>query len=263
MKMNFQTASLGIPILLCVVAWQLAGAQPSDSTITENSPVLSTEEIVNNLIRRNLERAQELTAYQGTRTYRLDYRGFPGSRAAEMVVDVSYQAPPGKPASKEFTIRSESGSKLLIERVFKKVLQSEKESVAEENQRGVALNHDNYKFSFVGREKTPTGFVYILSVEPRTQNKLLYRGRIWVDATDFAVMRIEAEPAKNPSFWTKETQIEQVYSKVGDFWLPRSNRSTTTVRLGGHASFTIDYGEYRITAFTPSRPPGNDLAGFR
>ena len=71
-----------------------------------------------------------------------------------------------------------------------------------ENQRGVALNHDNYNFSFVGREKTPTGFVYILAVEPRTQNKLLYRGRIWVDATDFAVMRIEAEPAKNPSFWT-------------------------------------------------------------
>ena len=88
-------------------------------------------------------------------------------------------------------------------------------------------------------------------------------GRIWVDATDFAVMRIEAEPAKNPSFWTKETQIEQIYSKVGDFWLPRSNRSTTTVRLGGHASFTIDYGEYRITAVNPSRPPGNDVAGFR
>ena len=42
----------------------------------------------------------------------------------------------GKEASKEFTIRSESGSKLLIERVFKKVLQSEKEAVAEENQRG-------------------------------------------------------------------------------------------------------------------------------
>jgi hypothetical protein len=263
MKVNFPTATLGMPILLCVVAWQLAGAQPSDHTIPENPPALGTEEIVNNLVRRNLERSRALTAYQGTRTYRLDYRGFPGSRAAEMVVDVSYKAPEDKAASKEFTIRSESGSKLLIERVFKKVLQSEKESVAEENQRGVALNHDNYNFSLVGHEKMPSGFVYILSVEPRTQNKLLYRGRIWVDATDFAVMRIEAEPAKNPSFWTKETQIEQVYSKIGDFWLPRSNRSTTTVRLGGHALFTIDYGEYRITAVAPSRSPGNDLAGFR
>ena len=41
-------------------------------------------------------------------------------------------------------------------------------------------------------------------------------------------MRMEGEPAKNPSFWTKDTKIEQVYAKVGNFWLPRSNRSTTT-----------------------------------
>ena len=74
-------------------------------------------------------------------------------------------------------------------------------------------------------ESTPTGQHYVLTVEPRTENKLLYRGRIWVDAEDFAVVRIEAAPAKNPSFWTKETKIEQVYAKVGDFWLPLSNQA--------------------------------------
>jgi hypothetical protein len=263
MKVKLHAVSLGVPILVCLVVWQLAGARPADPTIRENEAVLGTDEIVNNLVRRNLERSRALAAYQGTRTYRLEYRGFPGSRTAEMVVYVAYKARSDKEASKEFTIRSESGSKLLIERVFKKVLQSEKESVAEEKQRGVALNRDNYNFSLVGHEKTPNGFVYILSVEPRTQNKLLYRGRIWVDAADFAVMRIEAEPAKNPSFWTKETQIEQVYTKVGEFWLPRSNRSTTTIRLGGHALFTIDYGDYQITATTPSRPPGNSVAEYK
>jgi len=66
------------------------------------------------------------------------------------------------------------------------MLQSEKEAATAENQRAVALNGDNYRFSLVGQEKTPSGSAYILSVEPRTQNKLLYRGRIWVDATDFA-----------------------------------------------------------------------------
>lgn len=271
MKINIHAASLSFSILIfliCIGAWQLAGAQPSNPTIRENSTALSTEEIVSNLVQRNLERSRALAAYRGTRTYRLDYRGFPGSRAAEMVVDVSYKAPGTKGATKEFTIRSESGSKLLIERVFKKMLQSEKEAVAEENQRGVALNRENYSFSLIGQEKigqekTPGGSVYILSVEPRTQNKLLYKGRIWVDAADFAVMRIEGEPAKNPSFWTKETQIEQVYTKVGDFWLPRSNRSTSTIRLGGHAVFTIDYEDYQITAPTPSQPPGNDVAGYR
>src|SRR5262249_51541178 len=150
-----------------------------------------------NLVKRNQERSQALAAYQGTRTYRLEYRGFPGARAAEMVVDVSYRASGGRAASKEFSIRSESGSKLIIERVFKRMLQSEKDSASEENQRGVALNRDNYNFTLAGQEKTPGGLAYILAVEPRTQNKLLYRGRIWVDAADFAVMRIEAEPAKN------------------------------------------------------------------
>lgn len=254
--MYLRSASLGVPILICIGVLQMAGAQPSDIATL---PVLSTEEVVNSLVRKNLERSRALRAYQGTRTYRLEYHGFPSSRTAEMVVDVSYTAP----GTKEFNIRSENGSKLLIERVFKRMLQSEKEANTEENQRGVALNPENYRFAMVGQEKTPDGFVYILSVEPRTQNKLLYRGRIWVDARDFAVMRMQGEPAKNPSFWTKETQIEQVYSKVGDFWLPRSNRSTTTVRLGGRALFTIDYRDYQITSATQSQRTGNAVAGNR
>ena len=77
-----------------------------------------------------------------------------------------------------------------------------------------------------------------------------------MDAEDFAVTRIEAAPAKNPSFWTKETKIEQVYTKVGDFWLPASNRSTSAIRLGGQANFTIDYQNYLITEATAVSTPG-------
>ncbi len=231
-------------VLLLVVAIpclrQSAGAE------TPNAP-LNAEQVVNNLVQKNLERAQALMSYEGTRIYRLDYHGFPGARSAEMVVDVKYQSP----ASKEFSIRSETGSKLLIERVFNKLLQSEKEALAEENQRRTALNHDNYLFTMAGYETTPAGPVYILLVEPRAKNKFLYRGRIWVDANDFAVTRIEGEPAKNPSFWTKDTKIEQIYAKVGDFWLSALNRSASTIRLGGRASFSIEYKDYQITAATP------------
>jgi hypothetical protein len=258
MKVHLYPASLALPVLICAAAWQVAWAQTSSPAI-QAPALLGTEEIVSNLVRQNIKRSRMLAAYHGTRTYRLEYHGFPSSRAAEIIVGVSYRAP----STKEFTVTSESGSKLLIERVFKKMLQSEKEAVTEENQRALALNRDNYSFALVGHEKTPGGLAYILSVEPRTQNKLLYRGRIWVDAADFAVTRIDAEPAKNPSFWTKETHIEQVYTKVGDFWLPRSNRSTTAIRLGGRALFTIDYADYQITATTAPRQPENDVAGYR
>ncbi len=255
MKPNRHCARFTLSLSLLIGLLQAAAAQPSDGSATAPAG-LSAEEVVTRLVQRNLERARALEAYQGTRVYRLEYHGFPGSRSAEMVVDVKYRTP----GTKEFTVRSEKGSQLVIERVFKRMLQSEKEAVSEENQSHVALNRDNYNFVLSGHETTPAGLFYILSVEPRTNNKLLYRGRIWVDAQDFAVTRIEGAPAKNPSFWTKDTKIVQVYTKVGDFWLPASNRSTSAIRLGGQANFTIDYQNYQITAATEVQPPDN-LAG--
>jgi hypothetical protein len=215
--------------------------------------------VVNKLVRRNLERAQGLAAYQGTPIYRLEYRGFLASRSAEMVVDVRYKSP----ETKEFMILSETGSKLLIERVFKKLLQSEKEALVEENPRDTAVNRDNYKFAQVGYENTPTCALYVFSVEPRTKNKFLYRGRIWVDAKDFALVRLQGEPAKNPSFWTKDTKIEQTYAKVSDFWFPVLNRTTTSIRLGGRAYLTIEYKDYRTTAAPSLNDSNSTVAGYQ
>ena len=137
--------------------------------------------------------------------------------------------------------------------MFKKLLQSEKEALEAENLRRTALNEENYVFTLLDYEITSAGSRYVLSVEPRRKDKFLYSGRIWVDAEDFAVVRIEAEPAKNPSFWTKSTKIEHRYVKVNSFWLPAQNHSLTTVRFGGHADLTIDYQDYQVT---PARLPG-------
>jgi len=258
MKSRLHIALLSAQLLMCVSVWQPVTAQTSNTPAIEVRTALTAEQVVDNLVRRNLERAQALAAFQGTRIYRLEYHGFPGSRSAAMVVDVRYKSP----GTKEFTIRSETGSKLLIDRVFKKLLQSEKEALADENPRRTALNRDNYKFAQVGYDSTPTGSLYILSVEPRTKNKFLYRGRIWVDAEDFAVVRLEGEPAKNPSLWTKDTKIEQIYARVGDFWFPTSNRSTTSIRLGGRAYLTIDYKDYQTTAVPPLSDGNSTVAGF-
>jgi len=89
-------------------------------------------------------------------------------------------------------------------------------------------------------------FYAMLAVEPRRKDKFLYEGRIWIDAQDFAVVRLEAKPAKDPSFWTRSSLIEQVYTKVGQFWLPLRNHSVSAVRLGGTADLTIQYKDYRI-----------------
>jgi hypothetical protein len=259
MKIHLHIGLLSVQFLMCVGAWQPATAQPSNTPAIEpRTSLLTAEQVVDKLVQRNLERAKALAAYQGARIYRFEYHGFPSSRTAEMTVAVNYRSP----ETKEFSIQSETGSRSIIDRVFHKLLQSEKEALTGENQTRIALNNDNYRFALTGYESMPTGPCYILSVVPLTKSKFLYRGRIWVHAEDFAVVRIEAEPAKNPSFWTKETRIEQTYAKVGDFWLPHSNRSSSAIRLGGHADFTIDYLDYKITAGAPLNTPTN-VAGYR
>jgi len=239
----------GLIILKLLLGTELCLAVGQASPTVDQNPrrQLNAEQVVENLVRMNQERAHALLAYQATRVYRLEYKGFPGGRTAEMVVKVKYQAP----ATKEFEVISQTGSKVLIDRVFKKLLQSEKEAFEAENQKHIAINQENYEFAMIGYEEGTRGPCYVLSVKPRTKNKYLFQGKIWVSAEQFAIVKIQGEPAKNPSFWIKDTEIETLYVNVNDFWLPEHNHSVTAVRLGGHADFSIEYKNYQVTGASP------------
>lgn len=81
-----------------------------------------------------------------------------------------------------------------------------------------------------------------------------------MDGDDYAVVRIEAQPSENPSFWIRDTQIQHIYEKQGHYWLPKHNVSVTKVRMGGTATLTIDYENYNYvravdSALQPSPAP--------
>ena len=126
--------------------------------------------------------------------------------------------------------------------------------MSEENQQRTAMTPENYTFQVVDYQKTDAGEFYVLDAQPRTKNKFLFEGRVWVDAKDFAVTRVEGQPAVNPSWWTVNTDFKRSYQKIGDFWLPESNESETKVRVFGTAVLTIEYREYAI------RPAGVTVA---
>jgi hypothetical protein len=221
-----------------------------ESASAAKSAPLPVAQVVENLQRRNALRAAALTQFMGTRTYRMQYRGFPSDHDAEMVVQVAYHAP----SSKKFTIVSQTGSKFIAEHIFKKLLEGEQEASNEENRRRSSLSTENYDFALAGYEDTPEGGRYVLDLIPKTKNKFLYRGKIWVDAQDFAVVRIEGEPGKNPSFWIKKTEVNHRYVKVNDFWLPAENHTESVIRLGGTATLSIEYRDYKIIEAAPLSP---------
>jgi hypothetical protein len=239
-----------IHIVTILIGWgalttvpQVLGADSEAPRSSIPSPSLSADQVVDNLVRRNQERARALLHSQGTRVYHLAYRGFPGDRDAEMVVKATYDSP----SSKQFTVVSEHGSKLILNRVFKKLLEGEKEAAQPEISARSQLNRDNYDFELVGYEPSSSGGQYVLRVSPKSRSKYVYSGKVWVDGVDFAITQIEAEPSQNPSFWTKKSEIHHEYKKVGAFWLPARNESVSYIRLGGRATLTIEYKDYRVT----------------
>jgi hypothetical protein len=230
-------------ILLCVFAlFTVAPAQ--DATTLRSVTNTNAREIVARIAENNRKRQQGLQSYTGQREYHLLYTGFGGRHEADLVVSVKYQSPDNK----DFTAVSESGSHVIVNRVFNKILETEKEAADQKSQASTALSEENYEFELLGQEDLDGRPAYVFHVEPKTANRLLYRGRVWVDAQDFALCKIEGEPAKRPSMWISKVEVHHRYQKIGDFWLPAQNVSNTDVRIGGHATLSIQYRDYKVNS---------------
>jgi hypothetical protein len=230
---------------MAVVSIFLAGAIGLAHADSPAAQTLNVAEIVGRMQRHNEAQSAGLQHYHAVRHYSVEYQSIYKHIAAAMEVEVNYD----KGSGKSFRIVSQSGSKLLCEKVLKRAVDSEREAAQDKG--STALTPANYRFELAGSESLGGRQAYILHVEPITASKFLYRGKVWVDATDFAVVKIEAEPAKNPSFWITRTLILSTNMKTGEFWLPQRNRSESKVRIGGTAVFTIDYGKYEIESNAP------------
>jgi hypothetical protein len=224
----------GAAMLMCAITAR-AVTHPDAMATDRNA---GTAAIVQRLVESNKDRADRLPECTSKRHYHIEFHGLGRNMAADMDVDVTDHGS----AAREFHVTSESGSHVLLDHVLKKLLDNEED--AARNREATSLTPQNYNFVLVGNTTEDGRPLFILEVEPKIHRKLLYRGRIWVDATDYAVVRIEAQPAENPSFWIRSTQIHHVYAKVGDFWLPQRNLSESKIRFGGTATLTIDYGSY-------------------
>jgi hypothetical protein len=217
-------------LLLSACSWSQSGGGAAPDTT----------QIVQSIAGHDQMQAKVLQRYQALRHYEIEYHGFLRNITAKMDVELEYDASSGK----SFQVISQSGSHTLCEKVLKRALDSERD--ASQDRGAHALTMANYKFQLLGSDTLEGRPTYVLQVEPLTGSPYLYRGKIWVDAADGAVSKMDVQPAKNPSFWISQTLIHQTSSRIGNFWLPRQNRSETRVRIGGKAVLTIDYGPYQI-----------------
>jgi len=203
-----------------------------------NQALPSADDVVAKMVESDNQRQAALHGYTGVRRYTLENSRH--HKRAEMLVTVACL----DNGSKEFQTVSASGWGTARSHVFPKLLEGESEASKPDVRERSRITPQNYSFEMVGKDYVNQRPVYVMDIAPKSQNKYLVQGRMWVDAEEYAIVRIEGKPAKNPSFWIKSVHFVHAYEKNGPFWLPVVDRSVTDARIIGNTELTIEYFDY-------------------
>jgi hypothetical protein len=213
---------------------------PASPVIAADGPGTppTADQIVARMAANDLQRQLSTEGYAGMRRYVLENHKF--HKRAEMLVQVQGE----QNGTRHFEVVSEEGWSGAHKHVLRKMLDSESEASRPEMRASARILPENYDFELVGTEQLAGRPAYILEIRPKRNEKYLFRGRIWVDAEDYALARAEGKPAKKPSFWTRDIHFVQVYQKCGSLWFPLSTQSVTEAHIFGTTDVTIEYFDY-------------------
>jgi hypothetical protein len=237
---NIEQRQLRMTIALLVVCFtllpaaaHLQGQTASDTLQSSSSEVLSLDTIVENMTRARAENRNRFRPFVVTRNYRMFGQDQTKPRS-EVTVTISFTPP----ARKTFVILQSSGG--IGERTVRRILQSESESA--KNYSATDYSVANYTFRLLAADQLMSGArCLLLEMTPKRNERILLRGKIWVDAETFRVHRLEGVPAKSSSWWIKDETIVLHYGEVEGMWLQTGTEGTAKVRvLGPHRLIATD-----------------------
>lgn len=208
------------------------------ATVAYSQQLPDANEVVARMMAHDAQRQSVFQGYTAFRRYVLEVPH--RHKRAEMLVKTTCSTD----GSKHFETVSETGWGAARKHAFPRLLESESSASRPNVRQRSRITPNNYSFQMVGADTFDQRLAYVMAITPKTEDKYLVKGRIWVDAEDYAIIRIEGKAAKNPSFWTRSVHFVHTYEKRGSWWLPVSDRSVTDVWILGTTDLSIDYFDY-------------------
>ena len=201
---------------------------------------MTSDELFTKLVEHNRIRELRLEQYSAVRTY--EVTNDKGKLYAREVVRVGYQAPDRK----TFVTESEKGSAVIRDLVLKRLIESESETSSGRAHRDSSIKPANYDFYLLGEQDLGPYHCLAVEAHPKRNDKYLFEGEVWIDAEDYAVVRIAGRPAQKLSFWITQSDFVRQYQKIEGFWLPAKDETHVHVRLYGEKILTIEHRDYVI-----------------
>ena len=176
-----------------------------------------------------------LLAYTELRTYQV--MDMAGKVHAQESGQMEYRAP-GKMT---FVMTSEAGSGLVRRLALNQLIASEIEAASGKPLEDSAITPANYTFELLGEQQVGPYRCFVVWAMPKRPDKYLFEGKVWIDAEDYAIVRVAGHPAKKLSFWIERVNFVREFQRIDGFWLPQKDRTFVQVKLYGQKVLTIEH----------------------
>jgi hypothetical protein len=199
----------------------------------------SGDEILARIECESNRRSEQLMAYSGSRQYTLKNSRF-GKQAA-VALTMNYRKMEGL----RYTMVERSGSDKLIGIIDQVLAAEASASVPPENAR-YGINSANYRSRFLGTEVAAGRNCYILELTPRARSRYLITGKAWVDASTYAVVRVDGQFSASLSMLVGAPRFTEDFIEVGGYWLPGHVRSVASSFLLGVSVLDVVFSNYEL-----------------
>ncbi len=220
-----------------IVGQTSQGSEPPvlSAPVLPSRPTASGDQLFADLVKHNELRSAGLREYSAVRTYAVT--DLNGKVHAKEVVQMEYIAP----NKKTFVTVAEEGSGVIRNLVLKRLIESEMSAAAGKERRDSSITPANYTFRVLNEDDLDNHHCFVVEAIPKRNDKYLFEGKIWIDSSEFAIVKIAGHPAKKLSFWITRADFVRRYEKIGDFWLPASDETVVEVRLYGKKILSIEH----------------------
>jgi len=234
-RVSFLVVYLAFSILFAglPITGQIQGHLAAPDVLQPSPLTVNPEQIFAGLVKHNENRNAKLRSYSAIRTYAVTDTN--GKVQAKEIVRMDYVAPDRK----AFATIKEEGSSIVRRLVLGRLMESEVVAALGQDHRDSSITPANYRLLVLGEEDLGGHHCLVVEALPKRKDKYLFEGRMWIDSTDFAIVRIAGHPAKNPSFWITRADFVREYEKNGDFWFPAKDETFVDVKLYGKKILTI------------------------
>jgi hypothetical protein len=130
------------------------------------------------------------------------------------------------------------GDNTIKNQVIARYLQAEQQGQGKQD---LAITPANYKFKFRGERGVLGKDVYVFQLSPRHKKVGLFKGELWLDASNYFPVYEKGRLVKNPSIFFKKVEFERAFAIQNGVPVPAHLVSTIQTRLVGKVELDVNY----------------------